>query len=334
MQIRKIGPFSVSAVGLGCMNISMGYGPRPDDVDSGRLLNQALDEGYSLLDTAAMYGMGHSEKMIGQYLHTRRHEYTLSSKCGIFKNEQGQSEINGRPEVLQRTCEDSLRRLNTDVIDLYYLHRVDPGVPVEESIGALSRLVEQGKLRSIGISEVSDATLRRAHATFPLAALQSEYSLWSRTPERKVLESCRELGIAFVAFSPLGRQFLSGKSTDNSRMWAEDFRRDFAHPRFDPDNFRQNEKLLPPLAEIAKRESCSPAQLSLAWLLARGNHIIPIPGTKHTEYMQENIQAMSLSLDPETVLELDELINEECVAGDRYDVQRMRAADSEQDPKA
>ena len=311
--------------------MSMGYGPRPDEAYSGKLLNQALDQGYNLLDTAAMYGMGHNEGLIGKHLHSRRSEYVLASKCGIFKNAEGQTETNGRPEVLRQTCEDSLKRLNTDVIDLYYLHRVDPGVPVEESVGALSRLVEQGKIRCIGLSEVSDGTLRRAHATFPITALQSEYSLWSRTPERKVLRSCEALDIAFVAFSPLGRQFLSGKSTDIQGMWEHDFRLSFARPRFVPENFLQNAKLLIPLAEIAERESCSMAQLSLAWLIARAEHVIPIPGTKHIEYMLENIQATQISLDAKTVNELSELINDDKVAGARYDDLRMQNADSERD---
>lgn len=331
MQQRKIGPFRVSSPGLGCMNMSMGYGPRPEEAYSGRLLNQALDQGYSLLDTAAMYGMGHNERLIGKYLRSRRSEYMLSSKCGIFKNAEGDTETNGRPEILQQTCEDSLKRLNTDVIDLYYLHRVDPKVPVEESVGALSRLVEQGKIRCIGLSEVSDDTLHRAHATFPITALQSEYSLWSRTPERKVLRSCEALDIAFIAFSPLGRQFLSGKSTDIRGMWEHDFRLSFARPRFEPENFKQNSKLLAPLANIAERESCTMAQLSLAWLMARGNFIIPIPGTKHIEYMQENAQAAQISLSAKTVNELSNLIDDDKVAGARYDELRMQSADSERD---
>lgn len=331
MQQRKIGPFKVSSIGLGCMNMSMGYGPRPEPAYSGQLLNQALDQGYNFLDTAAMYGMGHNESLIGEHLSTRRHEFVLASKCGIFKNAEGKTETNGRPEILQQTCEDSLRRLRVDVIDLYYLHRMDPGVPIEESVGALSRLVEQGKIRTVGLSEVCDDTLRRAHATFPITALQSEYSLWSRTPERKVLRSCDELGIAFVAFSPLGRQFLTGKSTDVSKMWEHDFRLTFARPRFETDNFAQNLKLLGPMARIAERENCSMAQLALAWLLARAEHIIPIPGTKHKTYMIENVHANDIALEKATVDELDALISDQTVAGDRYDAERMRSADSELD---
>jgi aryl-alcohol dehydrogenase-like predicted oxidoreductase len=313
------------------MNMSMGYGPRPDAKYSGRLLNQALDNGCTFLDTAAMYGMGHNEELIGTHLHSRRDEYVLSSKCGIFKNADGNTETNGHPEVLFKTCEDSLRRLNTDVIDLYYLHRPDTDVPIEESVGALSRMVEQGKVRLIGLSEVSDNTLRRAHVIHPISALQSEYSLWSRTPERKVLKSCRELGITFVSFAPLGRQFLSGKSGDISGMSEGDFRRTFARPRFEPDNFAANAKLLIPFEKIARQQNCSMAQLALAWLLVQGDNIIPIPGTKHIEYMIENLAASELLLSDDTVVALDELINEKTVAGDRYEAKLMRTSDAERD---
>jgi len=331
MQQRRIGPFSVSAIGLGCMNMSAGYGPRPEVAYSGKLLNQALDEGYTFLDTAAMYGMGHNEELIGTCLASRREEYVLASKCGIFKNAEGKTETNGRPEVLQMTCEDSLRRLNTDVIDLYYLHRPDPNVPIEESVGALSRMVEQGKVRLIGLSEVSDDTLHRAYATHPIAALQSEYSLWSRTPERKVLKSCVDLGITFVPFAPLGRQFLTGKACDITSMAENDYRLTFARPRFEPDNYATNAKLLGPFEKIAEQQSCSMAQLALAWLLAQGEFIVPIPGTKHIDYMSENLQAGELVLDKNTVAELDALINEQSVSGDRYIADMMQASDAELD---
>jgi len=331
MQQRKIGPFSVSAIGLGCMNMSAGYGPRPSSEYAGRLLNQALDQGCTFLDTAAMYGMGHNEELIGTHLATRREEYVLASKCGIFKNAEGKTEINGRPEVLQKTCEDSLRRLKTEVIDLYYLHRPDANVPIEESVGALSMMVEQGKVREVGLSEVSDDTLRRAHATYPIAALQSEYSLWSRTPERKVLKSCAELGITFVAFSPLGRQFLTGKSSDVCSLSETDYRSTIARPRFEPDNFVENSKLLLPFAEIAQQQNCSLAQLALAWLLAQGESVIPIPGTKHINYMTENMQAVGVKLDQDTVAVLGALINEQSVSGERYTPELMRASDAERD---
>ncbi|MDC1287407.1 aldo/keto reductase, partial [Gammaproteobacteria bacterium] len=209
MQQRQLGPFSVSALGFGCMNVSSGYGTRLEDDDSGRLLNAVLDQGYNFLDTASLYGIGHNESLIGRYLTTRRDEYTLASKCGFSRSEEGKTFMDGRPEVLQQTCEDSLRRLNTDSIDLYYLHRIDPKVPVEDSVGGLANLVQQGKIRAIGLSEICADSLRRAHAVHPITAVQSEYSLWTRTPERRVLSTCRELGIAFVPFSPLARQFLT-----------------------------------------------------------------------------------------------------------------------------
>ena len=332
MHTRTIGPFTVSAIGLGCMNVSMGYGPRQDDDESGRLLNAALDQGYSLLDTAAMYGMGHSEELIGKFLASRRDEYVLASKCGIFRGaDKDKIEINGRPEVLMQTCEDSLRRLNTDVIDLYYLHRIDPKVPIEESIGALSRLIEQGKIQTIGVSETSSASLRRAHAEHPITAVQSEYSLWTRTPERQMLATCADLGIAFVPFSPLARQFLTGKCPDVNGVLEDDIRATIARPRFEPENFALNRKLLEPYSEIAERNGCSMAQLALAWLLARGDNIVPIPGTKHMEWMIENAGAADINLDKATVDELDELINEETVAGRRYSDAVFAAADSEQD---
>ncbi len=331
MHSRKLGPFSVSAIGLGCMNVSSGYGPRPGEDHAGRLFNQALDAGYTFLDTAAMYGMGHNETLIGKYLSHRRDEYTLASKCGISRNDSGAVVTDGRPEVLLRTCEDSLRRLNTEVIDLYYLHRIDARVPVEESVGALARMVEAGKVRTIGLSEISSDSLCRAHAVHPVTAVQSEYSLWTRTPERKILAACGELGIAFVPFSPLARQFLTGKCGDVTTVPEGDIRASIARPRFEPGPFARNSRLLVPYAAIAGRVGCSMAQLALAWLLARGDNIIPIPGTKHIDYMVENAGAGDLRLDPETVAELDALINEDTVEGRRYTDAVMAKVDSERD---
>lgn len=331
MQQRKIGPFSVSAIGLGCMNMSMGYGVRPDEDESAVLLNQALDQGYNFLDTAAMYGMGHNESLIGNYLSERRSEYVLASKCGIFKNADNKTEINGRPEVLQRTCEASLKRLNTEVIDLYYLHRIDPRVPVEDSVGMLSRLVERGKILTIGLSEICADSLRRAHAIHPISAVQSEYSLWTRTPERKILATCAELGIAFVPFSPLARQFLTGKSPGLDEMEEDDIRQGIARPRFEADNLAANRKLLLRYEEIASSQDCSMAQLALAWLLAQDDNIIPIPGTKHIDYMIENLGAGDIQLEQTVVDELDRLINEETVQGRRYTDALMASTDSEKD---
>jgi len=331
MQQRQIGPFSVSAIGFGCMNASAGYGPRLDDEDSGRLFNAALDQGYSFLDTASLYGIGHNESLIGKYLASRRDEYTLASKCGFSRTQDDKTVMDGRPEVLRQTCEDSLRRLNTDSIDLYYLHRIDPAVAVEESVGALAQLVEEGKIKTIGLSEISADSLRRAHAVHPITAVQSEYSLWTRTPERKVLATCSELGIAFVPFSPLARQFLTGKCRDVTTVDEDDIRASIARPRFEPENFARNEKLLIPFGEIATRQGCSMAQLALAWLLAQGSNIIPIPGTKHMHWMIENAGAGEITLDAATVDELDRLINEGSVAGYRYTDALMASTDSEKD---
>ncbi len=331
MHQRQLGPFTVSAIGFGCMNVSMGYGPRPEEPHARKLLNLALDNGYTFFDTAAMYGMGHNESLIGKALAHRRDEYTLASKCGIFRNEAGRSVSDGRPEVLQKTCEDSLQRLNTDIIDLYYLHRIDSKVPVEDSVGALSRLVEAGKVRTIGLSEIASDSLRRAHAVHPITAVQSEYSLWTRTPERKILVTCQELGIAFVPFSPLGRQFLTGQCGDVTTVLEDDIRATIARPRFEPEAFAHNHQLLTSYARIAERVGCTMAQLALAWLLSRGHHIIPIPGTKHIDWMVENAGAGDIRLDPETAAELDALINESTVQGDRYTARLMMSMDSERD---
>ena len=331
MQQRKLGPFTVSAIGFGCMNISMGYGPRPTDDECGKVLNAALDHGYSFLDTASMYGAGHSESMIGNYLGHRRGDYVLASKCGITKKPGAQSVPDGRPEVLRETCEQSLRRLRTDVIDLYYLHRIDPKVPLEDSVGALAGLVEAGKIRTIGLSEICADSLRRAHAVHPVTAVQSEYSLWTRTPERAILDTCRELGVAFVPFSPLARQFLTGKSPDVTGVDDIDIRATIARPRFEPENFARNRLLLDPFGEIAARVGCSMAQLALAWLLARGDDLVPIPGTKHIDWLIENAGAAEVELDAAVVDELDRLINENTVAGTRYTASLMASTDSERD---
>ena len=310
MQSRKIGPFEVSAIGMGCMNISAGYGPA-DDRESERLMLGALDAGYTFFDTAAMYGMGHSEELIGRTLSHRRDEFTLASKCGIFKGASG---------------------LQTDVIDLYYLHRIDPNVPVEESVGTLSELVLEGKIKTIGLSEVSTASLRRAHAIHPITALQSEYSLWARTPERQILAACKELGVVFVPFSPLARSFLTGESRDVTSLPDDDIRATIARPRFEPENFAQNVKLLAPFKGIAQEQGCSMAQLALAWILARADGtMIPIPGTRSMEHMQDNAGAGDIQLDAAAVAALDGLINEGTVAGDRYIERIMTSIDSEKD---
>jgi len=305
MKTRTIASLTVSEIGLGCMNMSMGYG-KADDRESARLLNEALDVGYTFLDTAQVYGSGHNESLIGESLESRRNEYILATKCGLSR-EDG---INGDPAKIMQSCDNSLKRLKTDVIDLYYLHRVDPNIPIEESTGALSRLVEQGKVREIGLSEVCCENLRRAHKVHPIAALQSEYSLWSRTPEHGILDVCDELGVTMVPFSPLARAFLTGKATDITQMEEGDLRTSIARPRFEPEAFKKNSELLKPYAEIGS---------------------VPIPGTKHIEYMKENAGASSVSLSDATVAALNELINESTVVGNRYNDERMADADAERD---
>lgn len=335
MHTRKIGEFDVSAIGLGCMNCSAGYG-KADDETSARLLNQSIDDGYSFLDTATLYGDGHNESLIGDNLNHRRSEYLLASKCGLVKLPDGRRVPNGRPEILKQQCDESLKRLKTDVIDLYYLHRMDTEVPIEESVGALADCLHQGKIRSIGLSEIATETLKRAYAEFPITAVQSEYSLWSRTPEFGILKACEELGVSFVPFSPLARGFLTGKSQDVTHLTDDDLRCSIARPRFEVDNFAENVKLLQPYARIAKKLDCNMAQLALAWLLAQKNSVgektlVPIPGTKHITYMQENIQATEIELDAATVIELDELINDNTIKGNRYTDQLMTLSDSEKD---
>lgn len=327
MQTRKLGPFDVSAIGLGCMSMSHAYGT-PDDVESEKALHRALDLGYTLLDTAALYGFGANETLIGKVLKNRRHEYVLASKCGIFKDENGKRLIDGRPEILRKTCEDSLRRLQTDVIDLYYLHRWDRQVPIEDSVGALAGLVQQGKIKAIGLSECSAATLRKAHAVHPITALQTEYSLWTRNPEIAVLKACRELGVTFVAFSPLARGFLTGALRDANQLADNDLRRSM--PRFQGENFLKNLRLLDAFVQIAKEVGCTPSQLALAWVLAQGEDIIPIPGTRHVQYVEENAGAVAVELSDEILSRLHRLINQHTVSGGRYSAATQAEIDTEE----
>ncbi len=330
MQQRTLGPFKVSAIGLGCMNLSHAYGQPPNADQAERLLLQALDSGVTLFDTAALYGFGANETLVGRVLAPHRSRFTLASKCGM----QGVSfpdgvkrVIDGRPATLKATCEDSLRRLQTDVIDLYYLHRWDKQVPVEDSVGALADLVREGKVRSIGLSEVSAATLRRAHAVHPIAALQTEYSLWTRNPELGVLDACTELGVAFVAFSPLGRGFLTGALTEVDTLDAKDIRRSM--PRFAPAAYAANLGLLPALHSVAEEVGCSPAQLALAWLLSRSDQIIPIPGTTQADHLSENLGAADLRLSAAQMATLDHLMTPQRVVGARYNPATQAEVDTE-----
>lgn len=331
MRKRRIGPFEVAEIGLGCMNLSHAYGAPPPEAAAQALLRRALELGVTLFDTAALYGFGANEELLGRTLAPHRREFVLASKCGLHGVDDGSGMkrvVDGRPETLKWSCEQSLKRLRTDVIDLLYLHRWDQKVPIEDSVGALADLVRAGKVRAIGLSEVSAATLRRAHAVHPVAALQTEYSLWTRNPEIAVLAACREIGAAFVAFSPLGRGFLGGALRDVGTLDAKDLRRGM--PRFEPARYAANLRLLDGFEAVARRLGCSDAQLALAWLLARGEHVIPIPGTTNPTHLEENLGGAGVSLDAATLAELDGLIHERNVAGGRYDAASQAGVDTEE----
>ena len=331
MKTRSLASFNVSAIGLGCMNLSHAYGAPVSAEQGERVLLAAFDHGVNFFDTAALYGFGANETLVGKVMKPHRQKFTLASKCGMQGVEQNDGTkvrvIDGRPETIKKTCEDALRRLQTDVIDLYYLHRWDKKVPIEDSVGALSDLVRQGKIQTIGLSEVSAGTLRKAHAVHPIAAVQTEYSLWTRNPEISVLQACRELGVTFVAFSPVARGFLCGTPLDMAGLDAKDIRRGM--PRFSPENFAANQKLLPAYHALAQEAGCSPAQLALAWLLHRGEDIIPIPGTTSVDHLLDDLGAVDVQLDAGLMARLDALINQNTVAGDRYNAQANSEVDTE-----
>lgn len=333
MPIRKLGSFDVSAIGLGCMNLSHAYGAPVSSAQGERVLLAALDAGVTLFDTAALYGFGTNETLVGKVMKPHRNKFTLASKCGmqgvdVAGDGKLMRVIDGRPATLQKTCEDSLRRLQTDVIDLYYLHRWDKSVPIEDSVGALADMVRKGHVRSIGLSEVSAATLRRAHAVHPIAAVQTEYSLWTRNPEIAVLNTCRELGVTFVAFSPVGRGFLCGKLTDVATLDPKDIRR--LMPRFAPDNYAANLQLLPAFNAVADEVGCSPSQLAISWLLHRAPHIIPIPGTTSVAHLLDDLGAVQINLPNHVQVGLDALVNPQTVLGSRYNVQGNAEVDTEE----
>ncbi|HEY1314845.1 MAG TPA: aldo/keto reductase [Steroidobacteraceae bacterium] len=327
---RKLGPFAVSSIGLGCMNLSHAYGVPPSPQAAARILIRALDSGVTHFDTAALYGFGANEELLGRTLSPFRSRFTLASKCGIqgVSSEAGvRRVIDGRAQTLKQTCEDSLRRLKTEVIDLYYLHRWQKSVPIEESVGALGELVRAGKIRAIGLSEVSAATLERAHAVHPIAAVQSEYSLCTRNPEIFLIEACRRIGATFVAFSPLARGFLAGAVRDVATLAAKDLRRTM--PRFEAAANAANLRLLEDFAGLALGAQASMAQLALAWVLTRGAHVVAIPGTTSEAHLLENLQAAGLQLEPEVVARADALINRHTIAGDRYNAATQAEIDSE-----
>ena len=327
MKTRRIGPFEVAALGLGCMNLSHGYGTPPPEEAAQALLRGALDLGIAFFDTAALYGFGANEELIGRTLGADRSKFVLASKCGLH-GVDGKRVVDGRPETLKWSCEQSLKRLRTDRIDLFYLHRWDRNVPIEDSVGALGDLVRAGKVGAIGLSEVSAATLRRAHAVHPIAAVQTEYSLWTRNPEIAVLDACRELGAAFVAFSPVARGFLAGALRDVAVLEPKDLRRNM--PRFEPANFAANLKLLDGFTTIAAELQCTPAQLALAWVLSRGEHVLAIPGTTKLAHLRENAAAADIGLSASTLARLDALINQRTVAGPRYDAAAQAGVDTEE----
>lgn len=325
MQKRKLGgaELEVSAEGLGCMGMSEFYAGR-DEGESVATIHRALELGVNFLDTADMYGPFTNEELVGRAIRGRREEVVLATKFGNMRGAAGEFlGVNGRPEYVRAACEASLRRLGVETIDLYYQHRVDPNTPIEETVGEMSRLVEEGKVRHLGLSEAASETIRRAHAVHPITALQTEYSLWSREPEDGLLDVCRELGIGFVPYSPLGRGFLTGQIKSFDDLAPDDYRRHA--PRFQGENFQKNLEMVRRIEEMAAEKNCSPAQLALAWVLAQGADIVPIPGTKRRKYLEENVAALDVEITAEELRRIDEIAPKGVAAGTRYPEAGMAA---------
>lgn len=325
MEQRILGRkgLSVSALGLGCMGMSEFYGA-PDEAESINVIHRAIDLGVTFLDTADMYGSGRNEELVGRAIQGRREQIVLATKFGNMRGTGGEFlGINGRPEYVRSACEASLTRLGVDHIDLYYQHRVDPNTPIEDTVGAMAELVRAGKVRYLGLSEAGPETIRRAHKVHPIAALQTEYSLWSRDPETDILPTLRELGIGFVPYSPLGRGFLTGRFRSTEDLAQDDWRRN--NPRFQGENLRRNLAIVEEIRRLAAEKNCTPAQLALAWVLAQGSDIVPIPGTKRLPYLEENIGGLQVRLTPEDLTRIDRAVPPGIAAGQRYPEAGMRA---------
>ena len=325
MQQRALGRGGprVSALGLGCMSMSEFYGAS-DEAESIATIQRALDLGVDFLDTADMYGVGRNEELVGRAVRGRRDRVVIATKFGIVRSADGSRlGISGKADYVRSACEASLRRLGVDAIDLYYQHRVDPKTPIEETVGAMAALVKEGKVRHLGLSEAAAATIRRAHAVHPITALQTEYSLWSRDPEDEILQTCRELGVGFVPYSPLGRGFLTGQIKRFEDLAKDDFRR--MNPRFQGENFEKNLELVRRVESLARAKGCLPSQLALAWVLAQGDDMVPIPGTTRRKHLEENVGALEVSLSAADLSSIDEAAPKGVAAGDRYTTEGMRA---------